>query len=269
MNLVSIETPTARVTATGEELELLDAPLRIVAAGQLLQVIADKLIETLAEGIGLLSGASDKLLVDRQGHVHSHSICAHVSCVNRGRLLLGATPDSLLNYLPVYVTTYPSSMRLSASSILTSRLTASPMRLWASNSALKRSRPASKRRPGRKRRQDRRGRKSVAAPGRMASWRWLVELFIFARFHAAAGNESAVAEALGNVLGPSREEAGCLSINTFRSIRDPRLFYIHSRWTNEAAFDNHAKLPHTVRFIERVESLLDHPLDVTRAEVIG
>ena len=46
------------------------------------------------------------------------------------------------------------------------------------------------------------------------------------------------------------------------------LFYIHSRWTDEAAFDLHAQLPHTVRFIERVGPLIDHPLDVTRAELI-
>lgn len=96
-----------------------------------------------------------------------------------------------------------------------------------------------------------------------------MELFIFARFHAAAGNENAVAEALDAVVRPSREEPGCLSINAFRSIRDPGLFYIHSRWRNEDAFEIHAKLPHTVRFIERIQPLVDHPLDVTRAELIG
>ena len=96
-----------------------------------------------------------------------------------------------------------------------------------------------------------------------------MELYIFTRFHASAGNESAVAEALGNVLGPTREEAGCLSIHAFRSIRDLRLFYIHSRWTDEGAFENHAKLPHTLRFVERVQPLIDHPIDVTRAEIIG
>ncbi len=96
-----------------------------------------------------------------------------------------------------------------------------------------------------------------------------MELFIFARFHARAGNENGVEEALGDLLVPSRGEAGCLSIHAFRSIRDPRLFYIHSRWANEDAFEYHAKLPHTVRFIQRVESLLNHPLDVTRAELIG
>jgi quinol monooxygenase YgiN len=95
-----------------------------------------------------------------------------------------------------------------------------------------------------------------------------MELFIFARFHACPGNESAVAEALIDVVTPSRREPGCLSIHAFRSIRDPQLFYIHSRWTSEEAFEIHAGLPHTVRFIERVGPLIDHPLDVTRAEII-
>jgi len=95
------------------------------------------------------------------------------------------------------------------------------------------------------------------------------EMFFFARFHARPGKERAVADALLDVLAPSREESGCLRIHAFRSIHDPRLFYIHSRWKDEAAFDVHAGLSHTVRFIERVEPLIDHPLDTTRAEKIG
>ncbi|HZE35583.1 MAG TPA: putative quinol monooxygenase [Candidatus Eisenbacteria bacterium] len=96
-----------------------------------------------------------------------------------------------------------------------------------------------------------------------------MELFIFARFHARPGKEGAVAEALRDTVAPSREEPGCLDIHAFRSIRDPRLFYIHSRWKDEAAFENHAGLPHTVRFVECVQPLIDHPLEVTRAEQIG
>jgi len=95
-----------------------------------------------------------------------------------------------------------------------------------------------------------------------------MELFIFGRFHAQEAHEAAVAAALREVAGPSREEEGCLSLQVFQSTRDPRLFYIHSRWTSEAAFDHHAGLPHTVRFLERVRPLIDHPLDVTRARVI-
>jgi quinol monooxygenase YgiN len=78
-----------------------------------------------------------------------------------------------------------------------------------------------------------------------------------------------LAQTLIDVLAPSREEPGCLSIHAFRSTRDPRLFYIHSRWRDAAAFEDHASLPHTLRFVERVEPLIDHPLDVTRARRIG
>jgi quinol monooxygenase YgiN len=96
-----------------------------------------------------------------------------------------------------------------------------------------------------------------------------MELYIFARFHAREGCESAVEQALHAVLEPSREEPGCLSIHAFRSIRDDRLFHIHSRWVNEAAFENHATLPHTVQFIERMEKLTDEPLEVARTKLIS
>ena len=71
------------------------------------------------------------------------------------------------------------------------------------------------------------------------------------------------------MVGLSRAESGCLSIHAFRSTRDPRLFYIHSRWRDETAFDHHAELPHTKRFIERIQTLIDHPLDVTRTHLIA
>ena len=96
-----------------------------------------------------------------------------------------------------------------------------------------------------------------------------MELFIFARFHARPGHEEAVESALRDTVSPSREEGGCLSIHAFRSVRDRRLFYIHSRWKDEAAFEVHAGLPHTVRFVERVAPLIDHSLDVNRTERIA
>ena len=34
-------------------------------------------------------------------------------------------------------------------------------------------------------------------------------------------------------------------------------------------FDVHAGLPHTVRFVETVQPLIDHPLDVTRAHLLA
>jgi quinol monooxygenase YgiN len=91
------------------------------------------------------------------------------------------------------------------------------------------------------------------------------ELTTFARFHAREGEAAAVAAAIREAVVPAAEEPGCLAIAAYRSTRDPRLFHIHARWRDEAAFELHAVLPHTVRFLARVEPLIDHPPDVTRS----
>ena len=82
-----------------------------------------------------------------------------------------------------------------------------------------------------------------------------------------AGQECAVEKALHDVAGPSRDESGCLGLNVFRSTRDLRLF-IHAHWSDEAAFEIHARLPHTVRFIDTAELLIDHLLDLTRTTML-
>lgn len=65
------------------------------------------------------------------------------------------------------------------------------------------------------------------------------------------------------------KRAGCLSVHAFRSIQDPRLLYVHSRWKDKATFNYHASLPHIVHFLEQVELLIDNAVDVTRVERIG
>jgi quinol monooxygenase YgiN len=90
-------------------------------------------------------------------------------------------------------------------------------------------------------------------------------LTIFARFHAREGREAEVAAAIAEVVPPTAAEAACLAIAGYADSRDPRLFFIHSLWTEEAAFEVHAGLPHTVRFLATVQPLIDHPLDVRRA----
>ena len=93
-----------------------------------------------------------------------------------------------------------------------------------------------------------------------------MEIFVFARLHARPGKRDEVRQAMFEVQGPTREEPGCLDYGAFHSVRDPDEFYIHSRWRDMAAFELHAELPHTVRFIATVEPLLDPELKVTVAE---
>ena len=96
-----------------------------------------------------------------------------------------------------------------------------------------------------------------------------MELFIFARFHSREGLEDEVRRVIEIVLQETRKEPGCLSIGLFGSLSDKRLFFIHSRWRDEAAFDAHAELPHTRAFLDAVTPLLDHELDVVRSRLVS
>jgi len=95
-----------------------------------------------------------------------------------------------------------------------------------------------------------------------------MELIIFARFHAREGKEAAVAAELRDAVARVSKEPGCLGIEVYRSVRDSRLFFLHSRWVNEAAFDRHVALPETNQFVDRVQPLIDHPFDVNRAHIL-
>jgi quinol monooxygenase YgiN len=96
-----------------------------------------------------------------------------------------------------------------------------------------------------------------------------MELVIFARFHARDGQEDAVAAALREQVPGVWAEPGCLAIGAYRSTRDPRLFWIHSRWIDEAAFEVHAELRRTQLFVERMQELIDHPFEATRTHPIA
>jgi len=96
-----------------------------------------------------------------------------------------------------------------------------------------------------------------------------MEQYVFVRLYARLSEEQAVEDALREVMRPSREEKGCLSFHWFRSMRDARLFFIHSRWVDEAAFQKQADFEHTERFLKKVDPLLEQPREVTRTQRIA
>lgn len=89
------------------------------------------------------------------------------------------------------------------------------------------------------------------------------------RFETLPGKEPAFREELLRVVTPSRAEPGCLSIHAFESVREPAEFAIHSEWVDEAAFEQHARMPHTVGFVEAAEKLLTQPIRGLRSREIA
>ena len=89
------------------------------------------------------------------------------------------------------------------------------------------------------------------------------------RFEPAPGKEEAFRAELLRVVEPSREEPGCVHIHVLESLGEPFRFGIHSEWVNEAAFERHVQLPHTVRFLAAAKELLTHPIEGLRSREIG
>jgi quinol monooxygenase YgiN len=95
-----------------------------------------------------------------------------------------------------------------------------------------------------------------------------MEMTFIARFHVRAGAEAAAEAAMVEVGAATKAEAGCLEYRQLRSRGDPRAFVIYSRWRDEAAFDLHAELPHTRRYLETMNGLIDRETEFLRAEAI-
>jgi quinol monooxygenase YgiN len=94
-------------------------------------------------------------------------------------------------------------------------------------------------------------------------------MHFFAEFRPRTGKEAAFREELLRVAGPTREEEGCLAFHSFESLRAPVVFAIHSEWADEAAFERHARMPHTLRFVEVSKELLTEEIKGLRTREIA
>jgi quinol monooxygenase YgiN len=96
-----------------------------------------------------------------------------------------------------------------------------------------------------------------------------LSIHFIVRFEPQPGREAAFREELMRVVEPSRAEPGCLAIRVFESLREPAIFAIHSEWVDEAAFERHARLSHTVGFVQAAKGLLTDPIQGLRSKQIA
>jgi quinol monooxygenase YgiN len=92
---------------------------------------------------------------------------------------------------------------------------------------------------------------------------------VFVRFEARTGKQAELRGELMGLLEPTRAEAGCVGIHLYECLRGAEDFIIHSQWTEEAAFDAHAELPHMKRFLGLVGELITHPVPAMRCRGLG
>lgn len=97
----------------------------------------------------------------------------------------------------------------------------------------------------------------------------MVEYQATTRFHARPGAEADLLSAVLGILPPVRAEPRCTSVHAFRAVDDPRLFFITSRWPEQSAYVQHRAYPHTQKFLEAVQQLVDEPIESTYITPIG
>jgi quinol monooxygenase YgiN len=79
---------------------------------------------------------------------------------------------------------------------------------------------------------------------------------MIARIDARPGQEQLVADALRELAGPSRAEAGCILYDTCRCTDDPTQILVLEEWESQVALDLHMATPHFQAFLTKVGDAL-------------
>jgi quinol monooxygenase YgiN len=78
-----------------------------------------------------------------------------------------------------------------------------------------------------------------------------------ARIRAKPGQGQHVAQALKELVAPSRAEEGCLLYDVCRSVDDATELLVLEEWESQAALDAHMRTPHFVAFLEKVGEAIE------------
>ncbi|MEF8714937.1 MAG: putative quinol monooxygenase [Accumulibacter sp.] len=92
---------------------------------------------------------------------------------------------------------------------------------------------------------------------------------IMARITARSGRENELRSVLQDLLGPSRQESGCMSYELFQNQDDPLEFVTVEQWTDPAAADAHLASAHVATAITLASELLAQPPLIHRFSPIG
>jgi quinol monooxygenase YgiN len=86
---------------------------------------------------------------------------------------------------------------------------------------------------------------------------------VVARFRAKSGLERQVADALSDLIQPTRKEPGCVNYDLHQSPEDKTLFLFYENWTSKRDLDQHLETPHLRNFLSKASDILAEPVEIT------
>jgi quinol monooxygenase YgiN len=94
------------------------------------------------------------------------------------------------------------------------------------------------------------------------------KLTVVARIKAKPGLEQQVREALMGLVGPTRNEPGCINYDLHQSLDDKTLFMFYENWTSKKDLDEHLNMPYLRDFLARAADVLAQPVEIALWEMI-
>ena len=94
-------------------------------------------------------------------------------------------------------------------------------------------------------------------------------LTVVARVVAKHDTVEQVREMLMGLVGPTRQEPGCIDYVLHQSKSDARSFLFFENWKSQADLDAHLQKPYLQAFVGKADEVLAEPLDITLWHVVG
>ena len=89
------------------------------------------------------------------------------------------------------------------------------------------------------------------------------QVTVMAAIKAKPGLEQQVREALTALVGPTRNEPGCINYDLHQSLDDKTHFMLYENWTSKRDLDEHLNMPYLKDFLARANDILARPVDIT------
>lgn len=81
------------------------------------------------------------------------------------------------------------------------------------------------------------------------------QVIVVASFKAKSGQEEKALAELSALLGPTREEAGCLQYDLHRSTDDSGVFVFYETWKSRQDLEQHLAMPYLQALLGKVDAL--------------
>jgi len=95
------------------------------------------------------------------------------------------------------------------------------------------------------------------------------ELNVLAHFVARDGRDAELRSLLESLIGPTRQEPGCMMYTLWAHDERPGAYTLVERWKSEEDLSSHLDMPYLQDAIARFEDLLSEPLRLEKYRTIS